>query len=133
MAITSVLGPAAPVINDQGAPFYPTVYYSVFGGDQSENRSDVEETIGETGLVTRFAAGINASPGTGTWTFTLMRGDFGMMSCTITGAQRKCETAGTQWFSAGDKLSIRLMGTGADTPNLEYSAAAFQIKYSIQQ
>jgi len=86
-------------------------------------------------MATRFTVGVNMSPGTGTWTFTLMRGNTPLLpSCTISGASRTCTSAGYAPFATNDPLSIQMtVGTGDNTPANMFSTASFQLRYVIPQ
>jgi hypothetical protein len=134
LATTTVLGPWAPD-NYEGGPLegWDTCYYAIYGGDRALNARAVEEPIGDPGIITKFAAGVNAAPSVGEWTFTLMRGDLPLASCTVGGEKRKCSADTYTQVTALDKLSIRMVqGSGDSTPLNMFSAAAFQIKYLVQ-
>lgn len=134
LATTTVLGPSM-YESAEGGPLdnWSTCYFAIYGGDRSLNREDVEEPIGDSAIVTRFTVGINAAPGTGSWTFTLMKGATPLLAPgIISGDSRKVEVMGYINVNNSDKLSIRLTpGTGTDAPANMFSAAAFQVRYLV--
>ena len=115
---------------DYGGTYDTPCFFALHGGDRSLTGAAVEEPLGDAGVLKRFTIGLNAAPGTGTWTFSLMRGSDALLSCTISGSSRTCQGNGNKLVSATDKLYIRCEpGTGVNTPSVAFTAAAFQVKY----
>lgn len=144
LAMTTVLGPS---VYDPAGPFsqakakaavngleWTTCFFALYGGDRSLASSDVEEALGESGVATRFAVGLNGAPQTGSWTFTLMKGEVPLLPpCTIAGANRTCQSTGSGWFGSTDKLSIQMTaGSDNNTPAGMFSHASFQVKYTLR-
>ena len=133
LATTTVLGPGVPDYDDEyyGDNYNPTYYYSIYGGDRSDNHAEVAELLGSSSaVITRFAVGINSRPTPGSWTFSLMRDNTALFTCTIAENQRRCESTGYVTLSPIDRLSIRCSEAGS--PYQGFSAAAFQITYMTQ-
>lgn len=134
------MGPAVQVYDAVGANAaatdsdWTTCYFSIFGGDRSTNKQDVQNPLGDPAVLVRFSVGINAAPGSGSWTFTLMNQSSALpVSCTISNEKRSCWTNANIAVLGQDQLSVRMVaGTGSDAPARLFSAAAFQIKLLAQ-
>jgi len=141
ISTTTVLGPSvygeaepsgqAPAITSTSTLEWSTCYFAIFGGERGMTADAVQEAVGDSGMATRFTVGLNMTPGTGSWTFTLMRGNTPLLpSCTVSGTSRTCTSTGYAAFSPNDPLSIRMtVGSGTDTPLNMFSTAAFQLRY----
>jgi hypothetical protein len=133
LATTTVLGPGVvdEYGNGFGEDYAKTYFYSIYGGDRSQYQADVEEQLGSSAaVITRFSAGVNSRPGGGSWTFSLMRGNTALLTCTVGENDRRCEATGYIPLTPLDRLSIRCAESGA--PYQGFSAAAFQITYIAQ-
>ena len=113
---------------------WTTCFFALYGGDRGMTSAAVSEPVGDAGIATRFTVGVNMAPGSGSWVFTLMKGDTPLLPpCTVTGTGRTCQSTGYAAFSPTDRLSIKMtVGTGDDAPSNMFSTAAFQLKYIVQ-
>ena len=96
------MGPGVPDVLGSGSNreyAAGSYYFTIFGGDRSDVRAEAEQAIGDYGVFTRFSVGINAAPVTGSWTFSLLRGETALFTCSITGQNRMCSASGTVSFN----------------------------------
>ena len=88
----------------------------------ASTESTVQVAAGAAGTLSSFEFNVSSSPGFGaSWTVTVRKnGANTSVTCTISGAATSCtDSSHTASFSAGDTLSIRIVGAGgpgAGTP-----------------
>ncbi len=84
------------------------VYFPMFHGDASTDLIEVEQVIPLGGYVSELNVRVSDAPRNGEWTFTIVGGSGGPLSCTIAGAATSCSVSGPATeFAPGGLLALR--------------------------
>jgi hypothetical protein len=94
-----------------------TKFGSFFGGGLASSETEAAQVLAKGGTATSLYVRTSGAPGSGnSWTFTIFKNGSAEagLSCTVSDDATSCsDTAGSVSYSAGDTVSIRIVGTSS--------------------